>query len=75
MPTSVIAEGILTPNHTDLAIAGQLPKKLLHKEKSAKKIMQSDLRKRNREQINDRNCVAQKNCPAPEVKSLLFLEK
>ena len=37
---------------------GQLPKKLLHKEKASKNIMQSDSRKRNREQINGKNCVA-----------------
>ena len=30
---------------------------------------------RNREQINGRNCVVQKNCPTPEIKSILFLEK
>ena len=51
---------------------GQLPKKLLHKEKAPKNIMQSDSRKRNREQINDKNCVAQKYCPTAEVKSILF---
>ena len=37
---------------------GQLPKKLLNKEKEPKNIMQSDSRKRNREQINGKNCVA-----------------
>ena len=48
---------------------GQLPKKLVHKVKAPKNIMQSDSRKKNREQINGKNCVAQKNCPTPEVKS------
>ena len=51
---------------------GQLPKKLPHKEKAPKNIMQSDSRKRNREQINGKNCIAQKNCPTPEVNSILF---
>ena len=51
---------------------GQLPTNLLHKEKAPKNIMQSDSRKRNREQINGKNCVAQKNCPTPEVNSILF---
>ena len=53
-------------------VAGQLPKKLLHKEKAPKNLMQSNSRKRNREQINGKKCVAQKNCPTPEVKSRLF---
>ena len=44
----------------------QLPKKLLHKEKAPKNIMQSD--------FNGKNC-AQKNCPTPEVKSILFFRK
>ena len=48
---------------------------VVHKEKAPKNIMQSDWRKRNREQINGRNCVAQKNCPTPKVKSILFSEK
>ena len=51
---------------------GQLPKKLLHKEKAPRNIMQSDSLKRNREQINGKNCVAQKNCATPEVKGILF---
>ena len=51
---------------------GQLPKKLLHKEKVPKNITQSASRKRNREQINGKNCVAQKNCATPEVKGILF---
>ena len=51
---------------------GQLPKKLLRKEKALKNTMQSDSRKRNREQINGKNCVAQKNCPTPEVNSIFF---
>ena len=51
---------------------GHCRKKILHKEKAPKNIMQSDSRKRNREQINGKNCVAQKNCPTPEVKSILF---
>ena len=46
---------------------GQLPKQLLHKEQAPKNIMQSDSRKRNREQINGKNCVAQKNCLIPDV--------
>ena len=43
---------------------GQLPKKkkILHKEKAPKNILQSYSRKRNREQINGKNCIAQKNC-------------
>ena len=44
---------------------GQLPKRRLHKEKAPKNITQSSSRKRNREQINDKNCVAQQNCPTP----------
>ena len=51
---------------------GQLPKKLLHKETAPKNIMQSDSRRRNRVQINGKNCVPQKNCPTPELKSTLF---
>ena len=51
---------------------GQLPKKLQHKEKAPKNIMQGNSRKRNREQINGKNCVAQKNCATPEVKGILF---
>ena len=51
-----------------------IAEKTLHKEKAPKNVMQSDSRKRNREQINGKNCVAQKNCPTPEVKSILFLE-
>ena len=42
---------------------GQLPKKkkILHKEKAPKNILQSYSRKRHREQINGNNCIAQKN--------------
>ena len=36
---------------------GQLPKKLLHKEKAPKYLMQCDSRKRNREQINGKNSL------------------
>ena len=49
---------------------GQLPKKLLHKEKAPKNILQSHSRKRNRERINDKNCVAH-----PRSKKYTFLEK
>ena len=47
---------------------GQLPKKLLHKEKVPKNIMQSDSRKRNREQINGKIVYLRKKLPNPRSK-------